>query len=72
MTSPSFKKFNDKVTAMNQAHSKELRLTADEARNLHTALFSTLDKLADLQERLLKAENEIINVSMGDDKGNFF
>lgn len=43
MTFPlHFKKFNDKVKQMNQSRSKELRLSADEARNLHTELFNLL------------------------------
>jgi hypothetical protein len=41
-----FKLFNDKVKLLNQLGQKNLILTADEARNLHSDLFDLLNRLA--------------------------
>ncbi len=38
--------FNDKVRAMNQTQSRDLVLTAQEARSLHSDIFNLLAKLA--------------------------
>ena len=43
--------FNDKVRVMNQTQSKQLILSAQEARNLHTDLFALLAHIAELSER---------------------
>lgn len=42
------KKFNDKVKVMNQTNSKELVMSAIEARNLHNDIFELLTQIADL------------------------
>jgi len=42
--------FNDKVRVMNQTQSKQLILSAQEARNLHTDLFALLAHIAELSE----------------------
>jgi hypothetical protein len=39
-------KFSDKVRTMNDTNSKELLLTATEARSLHTDIFALLSKIA--------------------------
>lgn len=39
--------FSDKVRTMNQTNSKSLTMSADDARNLHTEIFTLLAKLAD-------------------------
>lgn len=43
--------FNDKVRVMNQTQSKQLILTAVEARNLHADIFALLAQIAELSER---------------------
>jgi len=42
------KMFNDKVKLMNQMNSKDLILSANEARNLHADLFDLLNHCATL------------------------
>ena len=42
------KKFNDRVKVMNQTNSKELVLTAAEARQLQADIFDLLAKINDL------------------------
>ena len=42
------KMFNDKVRAMNQTNKRELHLSAEEARNLHTDIFALLAHIAEL------------------------
>ena len=44
------KKFNDRVKVMNQTNSKELILTAAEARQLQADIFDLLTKINDLVE----------------------
>lgn len=41
-------KFSEKVRTMNDANGKSLTLTAEEARNLHTDMFSMLSRIAEL------------------------
>ena len=43
------KNFNDRVKVMNQTGSKQLSLSADEARNLHADIFNLFANLAELQ-----------------------
>lgn len=45
----SLRNFNDRIKTMNQTNSKQLILTADEARNLHNDIFSLLNTIAELQ-----------------------
>ena len=66
MTPMHVGKFNERVRAMNAGNSKELRLTAAEARSLHTDIFAMLDELASLRESA-PAEDEIeIRLDAGD------
>jgi hypothetical protein len=43
------KNFNERVKIMNQTGSKQLSLSADEARNLHADIFNLLANLAEMQ-----------------------
>jgi hypothetical protein len=43
------KNFNDRVKVMNQTGSKQLSLSAEEARNLHADIFNLLANLAEMQ-----------------------
>ena len=57
-----FTKFNDKIRALNASHGKELKMTAAEARALHTDIFDMLEELNNL--RASKDENTIIEVQL--------
>lgn len=59
-------KFAEKVTAMNQTGAKNLTLTADEVRNLHSAVFALMERIVDLTE---SSEEPTTTVVM--DGGNF-
>ena len=45
----AFKNFNNKVQQMNQSGSRQLMLSADEARNLHADIYVLLANLAEMQ-----------------------
>ncbi len=44
----AFKNFNNKIQQMNQSGSRQLMLTADEARNLHADIYVLLANLAEM------------------------
>jgi len=44
-----FTKFNERIKAMNSGASKELKMTAAEARALHTDIFAMLEEMNDLR-----------------------
>jgi len=62
MTPLHFTKFNDRVKAMNAGASKELKLSAAEARALHTDIFAMLEEMNDL--RANKEKNTVIEVTL--------
>lgn len=64
----AIKNFNDRVKQMNQANSKQLTLSADEARNLHADIFVLLANLAESQQPV-KAPAESTSLSF--DGGGF-
>jgi hypothetical protein len=64
------KKFNDRVKVMNQTNSKDLILTAADARQLQADIFDLLAKINDLTEIKKAAEDEAV-VSVEFDGGNF-
>jgi hypothetical protein len=41
--------FNEKVKVMNQTNAKQLVLSADDARNLHTDIYALLANIAELK-----------------------
>lgn len=45
----AIKNFNERVKIMNQTGSKQLSLSADEARNLHSDIFALLANINELQ-----------------------
>lgn len=47
----AIKNFNERVKVMNQTGSKQLALSADEARNLHADIFNLLANIAELQNK---------------------
>lgn len=67
-------RFNDKIKLLNQGSSRELVLTAAEARNLHTEVFGLLAEIAQLQDQLLdgsKTTSENANIEIQMDGGGF-
>ena len=46
------KNFNDRVKAMNQTHSRELVLSAQDARSLHSDIFAVLALVTELSSKL--------------------
>ena len=63
----AIKNFNERVKIMNQTGSKQLALSADEARNLHADIFNLLANIAELQ-----VEPQAVNVTQtGLDGGGF-
>lgn len=65
------KKFNDRVKAMNQTGSKQLILTAQEARSLHADFLDLLSHCAyqSRQIQLLQNQEQVIKVAI--DGGKF-
>lgn len=64
------KMFNDKVKLMNQMNQKDLILSANEARNLHSDLFDLLNHCATLSQQLANTgPSEVITLGM--DGGGF-
>jgi len=47
----SIQNFNNKVKHLNQTNSKQLMLSADEARNLHSDIFTLLANIAEMQSK---------------------
>jgi len=63
------KKFNERIKVMNQTNSKDLILSAVEARNIHSEIFELLTKINDLIE--IKRTVVEPTVTVGFDGGNF-
>ena len=64
------KMFIDKVKLMNQSQSKQLILSAQEARNLHADLFDLLNHCATISQKLQEKRQDDV-VSVGMDGGSF-
>jgi len=62
------KNFNNKVKVMNQTNSKELTLTALEARNIQAEMFDLLTQIADLIKVKKETANEVITVNLNGGK----
>jgi hypothetical protein len=67
--SPNLKMFNDKIRLLNQTNSKQIVLSAQEARNLHTELFDLLNHFSTLNHIKTAPEDKVITVEM--DGGGF-
>jgi len=63
----AIKNFNDRVKLMNQTGSKQLQLSAEEARNLHADIFNLLANLAEMQNT--REPEQATNISL--DGGGF-
>lgn len=59
------KKFNDKLKIMNQSGSRDLTLSAQEARGLHSDIFELMALIAKLSNKQPAPEdNKIVQISM--------
>jgi hypothetical protein len=67
--SVTLQRFNDKIRAMNQTRSKDLMMSADDARNLHAEVFSLLTQIAELSAKANSAPDESLTISL--DGGNW-
>jgi hypothetical protein len=63
----SIKNFNERVKVMNQTGSKQLALSAEEARNLHADIFNLLANIAELQA----GPQQVAQAPAGLDGGGF-
>jgi hypothetical protein len=63
----AIKNFNERVKVMNQTGSKQLSLSADEARNLHADIFNLLANIAELQNQ----PEQVQSVAVSFDGGKF-
>lgn len=65
------KNFSDRVKMMNQTGSKNLILTANEARSLHSDIFDLLNHCATLSKQLEESKNvgQVIQIAV--DGGGF-
>lgn len=66
--SVAVRNFNDRVKLMNQTGSKQLIMTADEARNLHADIYSLMNIIAEMQNKTGQTE-QVNQISM--DGGRF-
>jgi hypothetical protein len=65
------KNFNDKVKLMNQTGGRNLMLTANEARSLHSDLFDLLNHCSTLSKQLAAAKSGDSVISIAVDGGGF-
>ena len=63
----SVRAFNEKIKVLNQTNGKQLILSAQEARNLHTDIYALLTNVAELKAG--NGSDEVIQISM--DGGGF-
>ena len=59
------KNFNERVKVLNQTGSKQLTLSAEEARNLHADIFNLLAHIAELQNQPEPSQVPSINFDGG-------
>jgi hypothetical protein len=64
------KNFNKRVQVMNQTNSRELTLTATEARNIQAELFELLAHMVDLTSMKKQADADAV-ITVVNDGGNF-
>ena len=62
----AIKNFNERVKVMNQTGSKQLALSAEEARNLHADIFNLLANIAELQNTPEMAPTTVVGLDGGD------
>jgi hypothetical protein len=65
----SIQNFNNKVKQLNQTNSKQIMLLADEARNLHSDIFTLLAYIAEMQSKSQGTPQKSSEISL--DGGGF-
>jgi len=60
----AIRNFNNRVKQMNQTNSKQLVLSAEEARNLHNDIFSLLNNIAEIVSVPNQKEKSANSVSL--------
>jgi hypothetical protein len=60
------KKFNDKIKVMNQSQSRDLILSAADARNLHAEIYALLAQVAEYASAATcsEPESQVIQINM--------
>jgi hypothetical protein len=61
------KNFNDRVKAMSQTNSRELTMSAQDARNLQADIFNLMTLVVDLSA--VSKQNDVLQIDL--DGGNF-
>jgi hypothetical protein len=61
------KNFNDRVKAMSQTNSRELTMSAQDARNLQADIFNLMTLVVDLSA--VSKQNDVLEIDL--DGGNF-
>jgi hypothetical protein len=61
------KNFNDRVKAMSQTNSRELTMSAQDARNLQADIFNLMTLVVDLSA--VAKQNDVLQIDL--DGGNF-
>lgn len=61
----AIKNFNERVKVMNQTGSKQLALSAEEARNLHADIFTLLANIAELQNQPEQMQTSAVSFDGG-------
>jgi hypothetical protein len=64
-------KFNNRVKVLNQTQSRNMTLTADEARNLQTDVFDVLSAIASMEVELQGLRNAVAASGPAFDGGGF-
>ena len=62
------KNFNDRVKAMSQTNSRDLTMSAQDARNLQADIFNLMTMVVELSAKLTQ-DDEVVQISL--DGGNF-
>jgi hypothetical protein len=63
------KNFNERVKAMNQTQSRELIMSAQDARSLHADIFAILAHVTELSSQLRDGSSDVVQISV--DGGGF-
>jgi hypothetical protein len=63
------KNFNERVKAMNQTQSRELTMSAQDARSLHSDIFAILAHVTELSNQVNNSGPDVVQISV--DGGGF-
>jgi hypothetical protein len=60
----SIRNFNDRVKQMNQTNSRQLVMSAEEARNLHSDIFALLNNVSEIVSAQNNKEKAASSISL--------